>query len=348
MFDVVELNCRVHSEVLPQFLSHFLSQSQSNPGFLVPWLPGAESDSLSAFPVLGGMNELLTIRDIPAPPKRPEDAHKGTFGTVIVVGGTVTMPGAAALCAASALRAGAGLVKIASTREVLAVAIAIEPSATGILLREGEDDAAGIDAADERGSAVLAVGPGMGGSDAAQRLVMQLLRGQRAMVLDADGLNLLARHGRPRPAGGPTLVMTPHPGEFARLAKPLGIEESPTDPTTRPLAAARLAQAHHAVVLLKGRHTVVSDGRRIWMNTTGNSALATAGMGDVLTGLIASLMAQGMNAFDAACLGAHLHGLAADLWRDQHGPSGMTARDLAQLLPDAFQHDRRARTVDER
>ncbi len=284
---------------------------------------------------------LTSVTSLPHVPHRPDEGHKGTFGTVIVVGGSPTMPGAAALCAASALRAGAGLVKIAAPAPVLPVAITIEPSATGVVLDDAQrDDAQAINAADPRGDAVLAVGPGMGVNDRTQRLVTALLAGTRPMVLDADGLNVLAESGETRTGDGPPLVMTPHPGEFARLARPLGISDDPTDPQTRPTAAAKLAQAHHAVVLLKGRHTVVTDGTRIYTNTTGNPALATAGVGDVLTGLIAALIAQGMQPFDAACLGAYLHGLAGDVWRDRHGPSGLTARDLANLLPEAFQRHR--------
>jgi len=165
---------------------------------------------------------------------------------------------------------------------------------------------------------------------------MALSRGERAMVLDADGLNLLSRMRGPRLGSGAPLVMTPHPGEFARLAESLGITESPTDPQTRPAAAAHLAQAQRGVVVLKGSGTVISDGERYHLNTTGNPALATAGSGDVLTGVIASFMAQGMNAFDAACLGAHVHGLAADRWAEAHGHAGLVAVDLAFELPDAL------------
>ncbi len=288
------------------------------------------------------MANLETVRRLPLPPLRPDDAHKGTFGTVIVVGGSAMMMGAPALCAAGALRGGVGLVKIAAPARVLPVAIAIEPGATGIALGTSvDDDLAQLDAADPHSRAVLAVGPGIGMATEARYRVRALLQGGRAMVLDADGFNHLVAWGKPRPAPGPELVMTPHPGEFARLAEPLGIRDSPTDPSSRPAAAAALAQAHAAIVVLKGRHTVVCDGRRVYVNTTGNPALATAGSGDILTGLIAALIAQKMTPFDAAVLGVYLHGLAADLWVQQHGPSGLTALELARQLPDAFQRHRR-------
>ncbi len=285
----------------------------------------------------------------PPPPRRPEEGHKGTFGTVIVIGGSPTMLGAPALTASAAFRSGAGLVKLAMSPALLPYAIGIEPSATGIALPDDPDAAAtAIDEADADGHAVLAVGPGMGLGDSAARLLALLLAGKRHMVIDADGLNLLAATGQPRTRSAsrePLAVLTPHPGEFRRLAKPLGIVEDPTDPDARPAGAAKLAEAHGAVVVLKGRHTIVTDGTRLYRNDTGNVALATAGSGDVLTGCIAALMAQGMMPFEAAVLGTHLHGAAADLWAADHGSSGMVARDLAARLPDAFKAYRAARGI---
>ncbi len=288
-------------------------------------------------------SHLTTIATVPTAPVRPDDAHKGTFGTVIVVGGCTTMMGAPALSAAAALRSGAGLVKIAAPPGVLPVAMTIEPGATGIVLCQNcTDTLFNLDQADPRHRAILAVGPGMGPSDVSGQLVDQLLRGDRTVVLDADGLNALAHTNISRPKPGPALVMTPHPGEFLRLAKPLGITANPTDPVSRPTAAAELARAHEAIVVLKGQHSVISDGQRVYLNNTGNPALATAGSGDVLTGLIAALIAQAMTPFDAAVLGTHLHGLAADRWSAQHGRSGLTAPDLANLLPAAFNDHRHA------
>lgn len=287
------------------------------------------------------MVDLRVIETIPPVPPRPDDAHKGTFGTVIVVGGCATIMGAPALCASGALRSGAGLVRIAASGSVLPVAIGIEPGATGVVLG---DDVSGaiysIEQADPQHKAVLAVGPGMGRSEPSGRLVSELLVGTRTIVLDADGLNQWAASNQRRPRPGPSLVMTPHPGEFVALAQGLGITASPTRPDQRRVAASQLARAHDAVVVLKGHHTVVSDGQRVYVNRSGNPALATAGSGDVLTGAIAALIAQGMAAFAAAVLGVYLHGVAADVWAAQHGPSGLTARDLADHLPEAFNRHR--------
>ncbi len=285
---------------------------------------------------------LITVAAPPPAPPRPQQAHKGTFGTVIVVGGCSTMMGAPAICATGALRSGVGLVKIAAHPSVLPAAIGIQPSATAIVLGDNlTDNLWSLDQADPHQQAVLAVGPGIGQSEPAQQLVTQLLQGTRTVVLDADGLNLLAQNPRPRLTANPHLVMTPHPGEFARLAKPRGIAHNPTDPDARAQAAAALATTQHATVVLKGHHTVVCDGQHGYTNTTGNPALATAGCGDVLTGLIAALIAQGMKPFDASVLGVYLHGLAADQWANQHGQSGLTAMDLANRLPHAFQFHRR-------
>ena len=284
-----------------------------------------------------------TITNIPASPSRPDEAHKGTFGTVIVVGGSSTMIGAPALAASAALRGGAGLVKIAAPAQILPFTLVIEPGATGIVLSDVPDvTVSALDEADPSGRAVLAIGPGMGRGESAGKVVTKLLSGRRAIVLDADGLNHLAATARPCPGSGRPLVLTPHPGEFRRLAQPLQIDGDPTDPADRPAVAARLAFAHGCVVVLKGKGSVVTDGRRGYVNSTGNPALSTAGTGDVLAGLVSALMAQGMEPFEAAVLGAYLHGRAADLWREAHGPSGLTARELADRLPSAMQERRKA------
>jgi len=280
---------------------------------------------------------------VPAPPPRPDDSHKGTFGTVIVVGGSPAMIGAPAIAARAALRSGAGLCKVACPGSILPHVLTIEPSATGIILtdprntprKQAQPDADPIAQADPDEKAVLAVGPGLGGLPEVWPLIEPLLGSARPLVLDADGLNALAssQHALERDAA---TVLTPHPGEYKRLAEAAGIDLDPTDPAQRPEAAAALARHHRAVVLLKGRHTVVSDGDRCYENQTGNPALATAGSGDVLTGVTAALLAAGMDAFAAACLAAYVHGRAADDWCVAHGRSGLRALELADGLPDVF------------
>lgn len=286
---------------------------------------------------------------MPKLPARPIDGHKGSFGTVIILGGSTGYVGAASLCAAAALRTGVGLARIAAPPQILPFALTIEPSATGIPRDASPTEAvSAIERADPDRRAVLAIGPGLGQDAHLPELVIQLLAGPRPVVLDADGLNNLAA-GLTRDPGllaarrpdGPPLILTPHPGEFRRLAQPLGISASPTDAGSRAAAAMELARACRAIVVLKGHRTVIADGQRHTLNRTGNVALATAGTGDVLTGVIASLLAQGLSAWDAAVLGAHLHGLAADFWARRHGSGGLTAMELARLLPDVLAAYRR-------
>ncbi|MEM1027139.1 MAG: NAD(P)H-hydrate dehydratase [Planctomycetota bacterium] len=290
------------------------------------------------------------VESVPAPPARPDDGHKGTFGTVIVIGGCPTMPGAPALCARAALRGGVGLVKIASDEKTLATSLAITPSATGVQLTGDTDaDVDAIEQADANHRAVLAVGPGWGLDEARMGLLTALLENPRPIVLDADGLNALSAmfsEGRIHPRQilerRASMILTPHPGEFRRLSTSLaddhGLLEDPADPTQRAAAAAWLATALRSTVVLKGRRTVVSDasGRRVYCNASGNPALATAGTGDVLTGLIAALLARKMASFEAACLGVFTHGKAADIWTEEHGRSGLLAQELSDQIPRAM------------
>jgi NAD(P)H-hydrate epimerase len=279
------------------------------------------------------------VNNLHAPP-RPADGHKGTFGTVIVVGGSETMIGAPALCARAALRTGVGLVKVACPPNILPHVLTIEPSATGIAIgNEPDDMLAQLEQADPDHKAVLAVGPGMGQSAVRRELVDRLLIGDRTIVLDADGLNLLAQllkiQGYELTITAP-LVVTPHPGEYRRLADVLNIDADPVDPDRRKDAASQLARKLNATVVLKGQHSVITNAECFAINPTGNPALATAGSGDILTGMIASLIAQGMLPFDAARLAAYVHGNAADQWAKQHGERGLRAIELADQLPQAF------------
>lgn len=279
------------------------------------------------------MNTPQQIKQIPLPPDRPADAHKGTFGTVIVIGGSPTMPGAPAIAARAAFRCGCGLVKIATNEKTLSTSLSIEPGATGIILG-GDTDAmlSALDSADPDHKAVMAVGPGLGQSEKYLPFIQALLTGKRTVVLDADGLNLLAAANLRHTSAGAPLVMTPHPGEFTRLAEAAQIHFDSSAADQRETAAGALAQFHQATVVLKGRHTVIADTQRLFINDTGNPALATAGSGDVLTGAIAALIAQGMDTFSAAVLAVHAHGLAADQWAKQNGLAGLLARELADNM----------------
>jgi NAD(P)H-hydrate epimerase len=194
-------------------------------------------------------------------------------------------------------------------------------------------DAQPLIAAELASVTAAACGPGLGRSTDLDDLVAWLYRETRApLVLDADALNSLASHMRVASSPGGPRVLTPHPGEFARLAQ----TDRPPAASERNGAAEELARRTGAVVVLKGHRTVVTDGRQTSVNTTGNPGMATGGMGDVLTGVITALLCQGLEALPAARLGVHVHGLAGDLAAAEIGPVGITAHDLLERLPKAL------------
>ncbi|MHC4694863.1 MAG: NAD(P)H-hydrate dehydratase, partial [Planctomycetota bacterium] len=230
-----------------------------------------------------------TINQIPKLKPRAVDAHKGDFGKVCIIAGSVGMSGAAALAGRAALRCGAGLVRIATPRSVLPVVASIEPSFTTIALAEDStgliSDKAINTILDAIGdNDVLAFGPGVGVSGGLQSVLTALLEqdGLR-LVIDADGLNNLARMKDWPAKLKANLVLTPHPGEMKRLWSGVFREDLPNE---RQDQAAQMAQQTKTVVALKGAGTVVTDGEKVYINQTGNPGMATAGSGDVLTGAI--------------------------------------------------------------
>jgi ADP-dependent NAD(P)H-hydrate dehydratase len=278
------------------------------------------------------------VTTLPVLPRRPPDSHKGMFGHVLVVAGSRGMSGAAILTASAALRGGAGLVTLAVPEPAQPPAAAANPCYLTVGLPY--DDAGQIAPTAEpilfpaaAKSTVLAVGPGLGQGPGITRLVIDLLaRANKPCVLDADGINAVARAIEAFRRRDP-LVITPHPGEFSRL---LGIPIAAVQ-ADRENHAVRFAGQRGLVVVLKGHQTIVTDGKRVFRNYTGNPGMATGGTGDVLTGLIAALIAQKLDAFAAAQLGVYLHGLAGDLARDAVGEVSLTATDVLALLPRAFQ-----------
>jgi len=279
------------------------------------------------------------IEAIPRLKPRAVDAHKGDFGKVLIVAGSVGMSGAAALAGRAALRAGAGLVRVATPKSVLPIVASIEPSFTTIALPE--DDVGRIsakavniilEAAGENDA--VAFGPGIGTSGALRSILEILLEQQQLrLLIDADGLNNLAAMTDWPAKLRAKLVLTPHPGEMRRLWSGLFREGPPPD---RQEQAAKLARRTGSIVALKGAGTVVTDGERVYVNQTGNPGMATAGSGDVLTGVITALMGQDLSDFDAAVLGVYIHGLAGDLAAEKLGQVSLIATDIAQALPDAF------------
>ncbi|MCD4699819.1 MAG: NAD(P)H-hydrate dehydratase [Phycisphaerae bacterium] len=275
---------------------------------------------------------------------RQVDANKGDFGRVLVVGGSRGMIGAPALATNAALRGGAGLVTAAVPETIQLAVASLCPCATSIPLkcdRKGDlsPQAARQMLAAADASDVLAVGPGMGISGGADQLVRASLGQDKPVVLDADGLGNLARIDGWASLRRYPLVLTPHPGEMARLTDK-SVEQIQSGREGSAVAAAEQWSATvenvPLVVVLKGAGTVVTDGLRVFVNETGNPGMATGGTGDVLTGLIASLIGQGLDLFEASCLGVHIHGLAGDLAAEKLGQTSLIASDLLDFLPEAI------------
>jgi ADP-dependent NAD(P)H-hydrate dehydratase len=271
-------------------------------------------------------------------PPRSKDSNKGDFGKVLVVAGSRGMSGAAVLCASAALRGGAGLVRVAVPSGILPIVAAGNPCYMTAPLPQDDEGRLAADAAPEllammKENDVLAIGPGLGRGPGVPQLVGQVLaRAEIPIVLDADGLNAIAGQIYRITTRKAPLVLTPHPGEFARL---LGCDVAMVQ-ANRQEFARRFAFEHHVVLVLKGHGTLVADGQRLFVNTTGNPAMATGGTGDVLTGLIAALLGQGLEAFPAAQLGVYLHGLAGDLACAVLGETSLIASDLLAYLPAAM------------
>jgi len=279
------------------------------------------------------------IETIPKLKPRAVDGHKGDYGKVCIIAGSVGMSGAAALAGRAALRAGAGLVRVATPKSVLPIVATIEPSFTTIALPEdsaGRISAKAIHAVLEvvgENDAVV-FGPGIGISGALRSILERLLDQQNLrLVIDADGLNNLAGIKNWPARLKAKLILTPHPGEMKRLWSGLLREQLPAD---RQEQAIQLAKRTNTIVVLKGAGTVVTDGEKVYINKTGNPGMATAGSGDVLTGVITALLGQGLNDFDAAVLGVYIHGLAGDIAAEKFGRISLMATDIIDSLPDAF------------
>jgi hydroxyethylthiazole kinase-like uncharacterized protein yjeF len=286
------------------------------------------------------MEEITTL---PKLPPRAADSHKGTYGRVLIVAGSRGMSGAAILAGLGALRGGAGLVQVATPLEVLLIVAGYNPCyLTAALPQDSNGMVAGgaeeavVELAAK--SDVVAIGPGLGQSDAVTHLVKTVLsRVDRPTIVDADGINALAKLWTSKPRADKafparSLILTPHPGEFARLLH----TGADAVRQKREELALQFAAERRLVLVLKGHQSLVTDGNRLYRNTTGNPGMATGGTGDVLTGLIAALIGQGLAAFEAAQLGVYLHGLAGDLAKEERGEQGLIAMDVAALLPRAF------------
>ncbi|MBQ3916138.1 MAG: NAD(P)H-hydrate dehydratase [Ruminococcus sp.] len=275
------------------------------------------------------------------PRKRERDAHKGTFGTVLIIAGSNNMRGAAAFAVQGALRSGAGIVRLASVEKCVDTVSLLAPEATfitlesddnGFILFDDNKDAL-IDAIQSADAIVIGCGMGVTPDTLAlTRFVLDNAKG--IVIVDADGINcivkdidiLMNRHT------GAQIILTPHPGEMARLLK--------SDPATingnRFIAAEKFAENLDVIVVLKGAGTLVAAGKVTAVNHTGNAGMSRGGSGDILAGIIGSVAAQGYDPFDAACAGVYIHGLAGDAAADKFGQEAMLPSDMISCLSDAF------------
>ncbi|HEY2152440.1 MAG TPA: NAD(P)H-hydrate dehydratase, partial [Vicinamibacterales bacterium] len=287
--------------------------------------------------VSGPHVDLLTRASMrPLVPPRTPDSHKGDFGRVLIVAGSRGKTGAAHLAGIGALRSGAGLVTIATADSCQAVVAAMAPEYMTEALPETADglDAKAVDQVIEIARDVIALGPGLGQGSGTREFIRQLVdRATMPIVVDADGLNAFA--GDPEKLAGREgrdVIITPHPGEMARLVG-MSIEEVQS---SRLEIARNFAVVHHVFVVLKGHRTLIATpDEKVFINPTGNPGMATGGTGDVLTGMIAAWLAQLLDAEAACKLAVYLHGMAGDLAEADEGEVAMTSADVAAHLGDA-------------
>ena len=278
-------------------------------------------------------------------PPRPPASHKGTYGRVLVVAGSTGMTGAAALASEAALRVGAGLVTLATPKHLNPILEGLLPEVMTLPLPETESGSLSASATSailefsEKTKSVLAIGPGLSQHPDTVTLVHQLARENQEqglglrMIVDADGLNAISQAPEIISLLNRETVLTPHPGEMARLTNTL----VSTLEKDRIGTAQQFASESGVTLVFKGAPTVTGcRNGEVWINSTGNPGMATGGMGDVLTGVIAGLMAQGHASETAAVLGVYLHGLAGDIAAEALGMHGLIASDVLKAVPEAI------------
>ena len=290
---------------------------------------------------------LITAREIaPLIGPRPAAANKGSFGHVLVLGGSTGKAGAAAMAGMAVLRSGAGLSTVATAKSVLATVGGFHPELMTEPLEETEAGSISMLSLEQgridalvKGKTVLAVGPGISRHPDTAAFVRAVIKKYKMqIVLDADGLNAFEGRTEELKNKAGALVITPHPGEMARLT---GLT-IPAVQRDRLNVARTFAREHELIVVLKGHRTLVAqpDGK-VWVNTTGNPGMATGGTGDILTGMVAGLIAQNPDRVaDAVIAAVHLHGLAGDVACESMGEHSMVATDLLTALPEAFRRTR--------
>jgi ADP-dependent NAD(P)H-hydrate dehydratase / NAD(P)H-hydrate epimerase len=314
--------------------AHIFGRLTDGPTLIAPI--GSPDDA-----VVSSQLNLITAREIaPLIGPRPLAANKGNFGHVLVIGGSVGKAGSVAMAGIAALRTGAGLSTVATPKSVLATVAGFHPEVMTEPLDETDAGsistrASGAVDALIKGKTVLAVGPGISRKPETSEFVRSLVtKCKTPLVLDADGLNAFEGRAAELNGKGRALVITPHPGEMARLAAST-IAAVQRD---RINVARNFARGHELIVVLKGHRTLIAqpDGT-VWVNTTGNPGMATGGTGDILTGMVSGLIAQNPeHIVEAVFAAVHLHGLAGDVARESVGEHSLVATDLVKALPEAF------------
>lgn len=274
--------------------------------------------------------------------KRTRNTHKGDYGHLLVIAGSPGMTGAAYLCCEGALLSGAGLVTLGipeSLNPIMekklteAMTLPLPETAKGFLSKKAQKKITAFASKCD----CLAIGPGLSRDSQTQTLIRSLIRGlSMPMVIDADGLNAVVGHLNilnSRQRAVPSTVITPHPGEMSQLT---GKKASQIQKNRKTIAE-KFTDRYNVTTVLKGHRTVVaSPGKRVYINFTGNPGMASGGCGDVLVGVIAAFLAQGMDGFKAARLGVYIHGLAGDIAAKKKGEISLRATDLLEFLPQAF------------
>ncbi|HTS34230.1 MAG TPA: NAD(P)H-hydrate dehydratase [Candidatus Solibacter sp.] len=271
---------------------------------------------------------------------RPPESNKGLYGHVLVIGGSMGKAGAAAMAGMSVLRGGAGLATVATAKSILPTVAGFHPELMTEALAETPSGSIAKSAAKKlsdlaKGKSVLAIGPGISRVPETSTLVRSIVGHSKVpIVLDADGLNAFEGHADQLIGSGRVLVITPHPGEMARLAGST-VANVQKD---RIGVARQFARQHELIVVLKGHRTlVVQPDGEAWVNTTGNPGMSTGGTGDILTGMVAAMIAQNpKEPMMAVCAAVHLHGLAGDVMAESFGEHSLVATDLLRGLPEAF------------
>ena len=290
---------------------------------------------------------MIKIKKLPKLNDRKNNTHKGSYGRVLVLAGSPGLTGAAYLCSKAALRSGSGIVTLGvpeslnpvmETKLTCVMTHPLPETKVSTLSNKGKKEIMKLCESHD----VVALGPGLSQQPETRELILWLIQNiDRNMVIDADGLNALSDKVKVLHKIKRHAVLTPHPGEMLRLtdlgsAKDVQKDRLNTASQFVQSIQKKLNNERKLILVLKGDKTIVADSGKVYVNRTGNPGMATAGTGDVLTGIIASLIGQGYDIFDASQLGVHIHGLAGDIAANKKGEISMIASDIIEYLPDTF------------